>query len=86
MGVKCPNKNWSGCSFGKETSIKIPFNCLFWTRGAVHVHGHIHSGPLSSSSEVADFNPLRYDIGVDNNNLKPISYNNLKGIITKQLL
>ena len=62
------------------------YPCLFWTRGAVHVHGHIHSGPLSSSSEVADFNPLRYDVGVDNNNLKPISYNNLKCIITKQLL
>ena len=62
------------------------YPCLFWTRGAVHVHGHIHSGPLSTGSEVADFNPLRYDVGVDNNNMKPVSYNDLKVIITKQLL
>lgn len=47
-------------------------------------HGHVHSGKLSTSREVCKFNPLRYDIGVDNNNFKPISYEEIKIIITKQ--
>ena len=62
------------------------YPCEFWTRGAVHLHGHIHSGKNSTSSEVLSFKPLRYDIGVDNNNYKPISYDEIKVIITKQTL
>lgn len=58
----------------------------FWTRGAIHLHGHIHSGPFSTSSEKTMFKPMRYDIGVDNNDFKPISYKQIKTIITKQLL
>lgn len=62
------------------------YPCEFWTRGAVHLHGHVHSGPKSTGHEICKFNPLRYDIGVDNNNFKPISYEDIKVIITKQLL
>lgn len=62
------------------------YPCEFWTRGAVHLHGHIHSGPTSTSIETCTFKPMRYDIGVDNNNFKPISYEEIKIIITKQLL
>ena len=62
------------------------YPCEFWTRGAVHLHGHIHSGKLSSPNEICKFNPLRYDIGVDNNDFKPISYEEIKIIITKQQL
>jgi calcineurin-like phosphoesterase family protein len=62
------------------------YPCEYWTRGAVHLHGHIHSGPLSTSAEKLNFKPLRYDIGIDNNNFKPISYAQIKVIITKQLL
>jgi calcineurin-like phosphoesterase family protein len=61
------------------------YPCEFWTRGAVHLHGHVHSGPTSSSMEVCKFNPMRYDIGVDNNNFKPVSYEEIKVIIAKQL-
>lgn len=47
---------------------------LFWHRGSYHLHGHVHGGPLSTANEVVPFHPMRYDIGVDNNNYKPISY------------
>jgi calcineurin-like phosphoesterase family protein len=62
------------------------YPCEFWTRGAIHLHGHVHSGPQSNASEKLTFKPMRYDIGVDNNNYYPISYENIKIIITKQLL
>ena len=62
------------------------YPCEYWTRGAIHLHGHIHSGPKAETSEKTIFKPLRYDIGVDNNNYYPISYEQVKIIITKQLL
>ena len=86
---------WDSMDFQVEDSeledgfMKFHINhypCEFWTRGAVHLHGHVHSGPTSSSSDICKFNPMRYDIGVDNNNFKPISYEEIKVIITKQLL
>lgn len=58
----------------------------FWTRGAIHLHGHVHSGPKSNASEKPVFKPMRYDIGVDNCNYRPISYEELKIIITKQII
>lgn len=57
---------------------------LFWPTGSWMLHGHIHSGPNSKSSEKAPFHPKRYDVGVDNNNFYPISYLQLKEIIEKQ--
>lgn len=86
---------WDSMDFQVEDSeledgfLKFHINhypCEFWTRNAVHLHGHVHSGPTSSSMEVCKFNPMRYDVGVDNNNFKPISYEEIKVIITKQLL
>jgi len=62
------------------------YPCEYWTRRAVHLFGHIHSGPLSTASEILSFKPMRYDIGVDANDFKPISYEQIKVIITKQLL
>lgn len=62
------------------------YPCEYWTRGAIHLHGHIHSGPKAETSEKTIFKPLRYDIGVDNNNYYPISYEEIKVIITRQLL
>ena len=44
----------------------------------------IHTGPNSTSSEKAPFHPLRIDVGVDNSNYKPISYQEVKDIINKQ--
>lgn len=60
----------------------------FFTRlhGRVHLTGNCHSGPKSTSQEVCKFLPMRYDIGVDNNDYYPISYEQIKVTITKQLL
>lgn len=57
---------------------------MFWRRGYIHLHGHVHSGPYSTASDKVPPHPMRYDIGVDNNDYKPISYHELKVIITKQ--
>jgi calcineurin-like phosphoesterase family protein len=54
---------------------------MFWRRGYIHLHGHVHSGPDSTASEIVPFHPMRHDIGVDNNGLKPLIYNKLKQII-----
>lgn len=62
------------------------YPCEFWTKNAIHLHGHIHSGPLSASREICRFMPNRYDIGVDNNRLSPVSYEGIKTIITIQNL
>ena len=56
---------------------------MFWRRGYVHLHGHVHSGPNSTANEKVPFHPLRYDIGVDNNLFTPIAYHQLKVILTK---
>jgi len=58
---------------------------LFWKRGAFHLHGHVHSGPRSTSNELVPYHDRRYDIGVDNNDYKPVSYTDLKILFTKRL-
>lgn len=56
-------------------------------KGSWHLHGHIHSGPKSTSSDRnIQFFPNRYDVGVDNNMYTPLSYQEVKTIITKQNL
>ena len=43
--------------------------------------GHVHSGPLSSgkdSERLKMLFPYQYDVGVDNNNFTPISWENVK--------
>ena len=62
------------------------YPCEFWKRGAIHLHGHVHSGPNSTSKEKPTFKPYRYDIGVDNNNYTPVSYQEIIRIITKQTM
>lgn len=60
---------------------------MYWPSGSVMLHGHVHSGPTcGSASEKVPFHPMRYDIGVDNNLYKPISYIELMEIIEKQKL
>lgn len=56
-------------------------------RGSWQLFGHIHSGINSSASEKDILlKPSQYDVGVDNNNFTPISYEQLKVIITRQYL
>ena len=50
--------------------------------------GHIHSGPNSSGKDtdrLVHLFPYQYDIGVDNNNYFPVSWYQIKEIITKQV-
>ena len=42
--------------------------------------GHVHSGPLSTSSDISrlvHLNKRQYDVGVDNNEFKPISFQDI---------
>lgn len=48
-----------------------------WNRGYLHLYGHLHTRPNNTSSERLDPHPHRYDVGVDNNNYRPISFNEL---------
>lgn len=73
----------------KEGFLKFHVNhypCEFWTRGAIHLHGHVHSRHNSTNSEQTTPKLNRYDVGVDNNNFKPVSYKEVKDIIRKQNL
>lgn len=52
-----------------------------------NLHGHVHTGPLSESSDEVRMPlrfPTQYDVGVDNNNFAPISFEEVKQIILKQ--
>lgn len=68
-----------------EEGFSKVFNCHYplyeWNRGAVHAHGHCHT----KGERVIEFNPFRYDVGVDNNNYKPVSWLELKEIINYQV-
>lgn len=45
-----------------------------WRSNYYHLHGHCHSSP---NEQKIPYHPMRYDIGVDNNDYSPISYNDL---------
>jgi len=51
-----------------------------WERshhGSWHLHGHVHSN-------IIDFNSSRYNVGIDVNNFKPLSFPEIKNIIANQ--
>ena len=55
---------------------------------SIQLFGHIHSGPNSSSRDVSRSSilyPTQYDVGVDNNNYTPISWEQINKIITNQI-
>lgn len=51
--------------------------------------GHVHSGGGNTDGydlqRLGMLFPRQYDVGVDNNGFRPISYNELKGIIERQI-
>ncbi len=49
----------------------LSWNSAFY--GKPHIFGHVHSGP----KKYFKHQPNSYDVGVDNNNFMPISYENL---------
>jgi calcineurin-like phosphoesterase family protein len=59
---------------GLQNILITHYPFLYWRRGSIHLHGHVHGGPGSTASEQVPYHFMRYDIGVDNNNYAPISY------------
>lgn len=55
------------------------------------LHGHVHSSPLDTDKRGKDNKrlslrfPYQYDVGVDNNNFTPVSWNQIKEIINNQI-
>lgn len=55
----------------------------------VQLFGHVHSGPLSEGSDIIRLQycfPTQYDVGVDNNDYKPISWTQVKQKIDENIL
>jgi calcineurin-like phosphoesterase family protein len=71
-----------------------PFLCYAGTyrdpKGLVYaLNGHVHSGPGTKGLDIDRLKmlfPTQYDVGVDNNNYEPISWNEVNEKIGKQLL
>ena len=66
-----------------------PFLCYGGSnRNVWQLFGHVHSGPLSKTGlDVPRLNmlfPRQYDVGVDNNNFRPVSFVEVKRIIMDQ--
>ena len=55
-------------------------------RGSWQLFGHVHTGPRSTSKEKdLPYRASQLDIGVDANEFTPISWNDVKIIVTRQL-
>ena len=66
-----------------------PFLCYGGSyRDVWQLFGHVHSGPLSTTGlDLPRLNmlfPLQYDVGVDNNNFRPVSFAEVRRIIMVQ--
>lgn len=67
------------------TLCHYPMLCWYQShRGAWQLFGHVHSGPRTFTMD--RISPNQYDVGVDNNNFNPVSYQEIKEIITQQNL
>ena len=67
-----------------------PFLCFGGAYGNVwQLFGHVHSGPRSSSGldhpRLKMLFPLQYDVGVDNNGYRPVSFKEVKAKIEAQV-
>lgn len=55
-------------------------------KGVWQLFGHVHSGPDADGHDIPRLRhllPFQYDVGVDNNNDKPVSFYRLKEIMNK---
>ena len=67
-----------------------PFLCYGGSyRNVWQLFGHVHSGPASHTGldhpRLRMLFPLQYDVGVDNNDFRPISFAKVKAIIEAQI-
>jgi len=68
-------KDYHRLNIDKKQLILFHFPIEDWDRkkyGSIHLHGHIHSTP-EYNLENAKNGILRYDVGVDANNMMPVS-------------
>lgn len=70
-----------------------PYLCFggVWRRpehAVYQLFGHVHSGPNcegADTNRLVNLFPYQYDVGVDNNNYTPVSWEQVKEIIQKQV-
>lgn len=68
-----------------------PFLCFGGAyRGVWQLFGHVHSGPRSLGNgkdgwRLIHLFPTQYDVGVDNNNYRPVSYAQVREIIRSRI-
>lgn len=71
----------------------FPFLCMSGVKSynrtpTWQLFGHVHSGSESKNTDVVrlvHLFPTQYDVGVDNNQYTPVSFNKAKEIINKQI-
>lgn len=74
-------------TYGEQHIVMCHYPMIIWNashRGSWGLFGHVHGG-LSNKGEIKH-SPLAMDVGVDCHNYNPISYQQVKEQITKQLL
>ena len=66
-----------------------PFLCYNSANDSVwQLFGHVHTSPrrsMQTGSRLGMLLPSQYDVGVDNNNFYPVSYHQVKNIITQEI-
>ena len=68
-----------------------PFLCFGGSyRGVWQLFGHVHSGPRSlgngkDDTRLVHLFPTQYDVGVDNNDYRPISYEKVRDIMKERI-
>lgn len=66
-----------------------PFLCyggVYRTDPVWQLFGHVHTGTIGQDTpRLVNLYPMQYDVGVDNNNYAPISFAEVKAIITQRL-
>ena len=67
----------------------FPFLCyggVYRTNPVWQLFGHVHTGSVGQDTpRLVNLYPMQYDVGVDNNNYTPISYDEIVTIITRRL-
>ena len=74
-------------SYGKQHLVMCHYPMLTWNashRNSWQLFGHVHGG-LSNKGEIKH-SPSQMDVGVDCHNFTPISYQQVKEQITKQMM
>ncbi len=74
-------------TYGKQQIIMCHYPMICWNgshRGSFQLFGHVHGG--LSNKGVINHKPTQLDVGVDSHDFTPISYQQVKEIITKQCL